>query len=263
MKQIITNLFIILIVGIIAVGCGKKQQPMDLYDNIQQRGKIVVGIQENLAPFSYKNSDGQYQGFEVDIAKQIAKALLRDENAVEFIPVETANRISILNSGRADMIIATMTITKNRQNILDFTEPYYFAGQTVMVHRNTSIKSFSDLNGKRVGVAFGSTALDGIKTVAPGAIINGFRNEKGALLALKANEIDAYADDDTVLLGYTMNDVSVKMLQQRYTQEPYGIAFRKGEESKRVLETANNVITIMKNNGTLNQLKAKWIKNSN
>lgn len=263
MKQIITNLFIILIVGIIAVGCGKKQQPMDLYDNIQQRGKIVVGIQENLVPFSYKNSDGQYQGFEVDIAKQIAKALLRDENAVEFIPVETANRISILNSGRADMIIATMTITKNRQNILDFTEPYYFAGQTVMVHRNTSIKSFSDLNGKRVGVAFGSTALDGIKTVAPGAIISGFRNEKGAILALKANEIDAYADDDTVLLGYTMNDVSVKMLQQRYTQEPYGIAFRKGEESKRVLETANNVITIMKNNGTLNQLKAKWIKNSN
>ncbi len=260
MKKIITNLLIILAIGIIAVGCGKKQQPMDLYDSIQQRGKIVVGIQENVIPFSYKNSDGQYQGFEVDIAKQIAKALLRNENAVEFIPVETSNRISILNSGRADMIIATMTITNGRKNILDFTDPYYFAGQTVMVHRNTSIKSISDLNGKRVGVSFGSTALDGIKSVAPGAIINGYKNEKAAIAALKANEIDAYADDDTVLLGYTMNDVSVKMLQQRYTQEPYGIAFRKGAESKRVLETANNVINIMKNNGTMNQLKAKWIK---
>lgn len=259
MKRILTTILLIFM-GLIVTGCGKKQPPMDLYDNIQQRGKIVVGIQENVIPFSYKNSDGQYQGFEVDIAKHIAKALLRDENAVEFIPVDTSNRISILNSGRADMIIATMTITSSRKNILDFTDPYYFAGQTVMVHRNSSIKSLSDLNGKRVGVAFGTTSFDGIKTIAPGAIISGYKNDKIAIAALKNNEIDAYANDDTVLLGYTLNDVSVKMLQQRYTQEPYGIAFRKGNESKRVLETANNVINLMKTNGTLNQLKAKWIK---
>lgn len=259
MKRILTTILLIFM-GLIVTGCGKKQPPMDLYDNIQQRGKIVVGIQENVIPFSYKNSDGQYQGFEVDIAKHIAKALLRDENAVEFIPVDTSNRISILNSGRADMIIATMTITNSRKNILDFTDPYYFAGQTVMVHRNSSIKSLSDLNGKRVGVAFGTTSFDGIKTIAPGAIISGYKNDKIAITALKNNEIDAYANDDTVLLGYTLNDVSVKMLQQRYTQEPYGIAFRKGNESKRVLETANNVINLMKTNGTLNQLKAKWIK---
>lgn len=259
MKRILTTILLIFM-GLIVTGCGKKQPPMDLYDNIQQRGKIVVGIQENVIPFSYKNSDGQYQGFEVDIAKHIAKALLRDENAVEFIPVDTSNRISILNSGRADMIIATMTITSSRKNILDFTDPYYFAGQTVMVPRNSSIKSLSDLNGKRVGVAFGTTSFDGIKTIAPGAIISGYKNDKIAIAALKNNEIDAYANDDTVLLGYTLNDVSVKMLQQRYTQEPYGIAFRKGNESKRVMETANNVINLMKTNGTLNQLKAKWIK---
>lgn len=259
MKRILTTILLIFM-GLIVTGCGKKQPPMDLYDNIQQRGKIVVGIQENVIPFSYKNSDGQYQGFEVDIAKHIAKALLRDENAVEFIPVDTSNRISILNSGRADMIIATMTITSSRKNILDFTDPYYFAGQTVMVHRNSSIKSLSDLNGKRVGVAFGTTSFDGIKAIAPGAIISGYKNDKIAITALKNDEIDAYANDDTVLLGYTLNDVSVKMLQQRYTQEPYGIAFRKGNESKRVLETANNVINLMKTNGTLNQLKAKWIK---
>ena len=261
MKKFLTNLFLILIISAIAVGCGKKQQPMDLYDSIQQRGKLVVGIQENISPFSFKDSEGQYQGFETDIARHIAKAILRDEKAIEFVPVETSNRISVLNSGNADMIIATMTITNNRKNIVDFTEPYYFAGQTVMVHRNTSIKSFSDLNGKRVGVAFGTTAFDGIKTIAPGAQISGYKSAKQAVAALKANEIDAYADDDTVLLGYTINDVSVKMLQQRFTQEPYGIAFRKGTESTRVLEIANNVINLMKNNGTMNQLKAKWIKN--
>lgn len=260
MKRIFINFFIIAVIAFLCVGCGKKQQPMDLYDNIQKRGKIVVGIQENIPPFSFKDSEGKMQGFEVDIAKHIANALLKDENAVEFVPVEISNRISMLNSGKADMIIATMTITSNRKNILDFSEPYYFAGQTVMVPRNTSIKSLSDLNGKKVGVTFGTTSFEGIKTVAPGAIVSGYRNEKLALNALKTGEIEAYANDDTVLLGYTMNDVSVKMLQQRYTQEPYGIAFRKGNESARVLEITNNVINLMKNNGTLNQLKAKWIK---
>lgn len=261
MKKFITSIFLIIIIGAISVGCGKKQQPMDLYDSIQQRGKIVVGVQENIPPFSYKNADGQYQGFEVDIAKRIAKALLGNENAIEFIPVETSNRISILNSGRADIIVATMTITNNRRNIVDFTDPYYIAGQTVMVSRNSGIKSFSDLNGKRIGVAFGSTSFDGIKTIAPRAIISGYKNDKAAFAALRAKEIDAYADDDTILLSYTMNDATLKILQQRYTQEPYGIAFRKGSESTRVLETANNVINLMKNNGTLNQLKTKWIKN--
>ena len=61
MKRILVNLLLITFIGIIAVGCGKKQQPMDLYDSIKQRGKIVVGVQENIPPFSYKNADGKYQ----------------------------------------------------------------------------------------------------------------------------------------------------------------------------------------------------------
>lgn len=258
MKRILTNLFAILIITVIAVGCGKKQQPMDLLDSIQQRGKLVVGVRSDIEPFGFKDSEGNYQGFEIDLARQMAKVILKDENAIEFIDVEPSNRISTVNSGQADMIIATMSVSPKRMTVLDFSEPYYFAGQKVLVHSNSSIKSLTDLNGKRVGVGFGTTAIEGIKAVAPGAIISGYKSYKDAISALKANEIDAFADDDTLLLSYILKDNSLKLLPQKYTQEAYAIAFRKGTESTRTIGIVNNVLTVMKKNGTLNRMKAQW-----
>lgn len=244
----------------IAVGCGKKQQPMDLYDSIKQRGSLVVGVEKNIKPFSFQNEDGKQEGFEIDIAKQMARIILGDEEAIEFVIVEPSNRISYLNSGQADMLIATLTITNSRQNIVDFSEPYYIAGQTVLVNKTGGIKSFADLSKKKIGVTFGTTALEGIKTAIPDSVIQGYKTYDEAYNALKANEIDAFASDDTVLMGYELNDNSVKMLSQKYTQEPYGIAFRKGTESKRTIEMANNMIELMKSNGKMNQLKNKWFK---
>jgi len=260
MKRFLVNVLLILIISFVMVGCAKKEPPMDLYDSIQQRGKLVVGIEKNIQPFSFKGPDGKPQGFEIDIAKEIAKAILTDENAIEFVVVEPSNRISMLNSGKADMLIATMTITTNRANIVDFSEPYYFAGQTILIKRNSSIKSLTDLNSKKVGVAFGTTALEGIKTVAPGAQIRGYKTYQEAYNALKADEIDAFASDDTILLGYAINDINVKLLSQKYTQEPYGVAFRKGAESSRAIDIVNNTIDIMKSNGTMAKLKSVWFK---
>jgi len=116
------------------------------------------------------------------------------------------------------------------------------------------------LNKKRIGVTFGTTALEGIKTAIPDAVVQGYKTYEETYNALKANEIDAFASDDTILMGYELNDDSVKMLSQKYTQEPYGIAFRKGTESTRTIEVANNVLKLMKNNGRMNQLRNKWFK---
>lgn len=260
MKRIFINIILIATVAFISAGCGEKQQPMDLYDSIQQRGKVVIGVEKDIKPFSFPDSEGKQQGFEIDIAKQIAKAIIRDENAIEFVIVEPSNRITMLNSGQADMLIATMTITNARKNIVDFSEPYYFAGQTVLVRKNSKIKSFTDLQDKKIGVTFGTTATEGIKSVAPASLIQGYKTYKEGYEALKAGDIDAFASDDAILLGYTIIDKSVKIIPQKYTQEPYGIAFRKGTESTRAISITNNVINILNSNGTMNQLKSKWFK---
>ena len=260
MKRFLINILLVVIITAVAVGCGKKQQPMDLYDSIKQRGSVVVGVEKDIKPFSYLNENGQYEGFEVDIAKHIANAILGDPNAIEFVAVDPSNRISYLNSGQADMLIATLTITNTRKNIVDFSEPYYVAGQTVLVNKADGIKSFADISEKRIGVTFGTTALEGIKTSFPDAMLQGYRTYDDGYNALKNKEIDAFASDDTILMGYELSDNTVQMLSQKYTQEPYGIAFRKGTESTRTIEIANNVLNLMKSNGTMNKLKNKWFK---
>lgn len=260
MKKILANLLIIILISIFAVACGKKQQPMDLYDVIQERGKIVVGVKENVPPFSFKDKDGNYSGFEIDLAKKIASKLLGDENAVEFVSVTPANRISMLNSGQADMIIATMTINSSRLSLVEFTEPYYVAGQTVMIKKSSKIKSLYDFKAKKIGVVFGTTANEGVRTVAPSALISGFKTYDEAVNALNQGLVDGVAMDDTVLMGYKLKDFSLTSISQKYSQEPYGIALRKGAETTRLLDVLNGLISNSKANGEMNQLKAKWIK---
>ena len=261
MKNILNFTFILLCICLLTVGCGKKnEQPMDLLDSIQQRGKVVVGVSSDIVPFGYKNDKGEYEGFEIDLAKQIAKLLLYDESKIEFVSVEPSNRIMMLNSGQADMIIATMTITSKRMNVVDFSNPYYFAGQTALVNSKSKIKTLSDLSNKKIGVAFGTTAYDGIKEIVPTASLVGFKNYNLAIDALKAGEIDAFALDDTILIGYALKDKSLRLLTQKYTQEPYGIAFRKGIESARTIEMVNNFLKVLNSTGSLNAMKHKWIK---
>ena len=144
MKKYISISFIIITICLILSGCGKKQNPMDLYDMVMDRGKIVVGVKEDAKPFGFVNSEEQYEGFDIDLAKQFAKEIFGDEEAVEFVPVNASNRIMILNSGQADMIIATMTITSQRAAIVDFSLPYYYTGQTLLLNKQSKIKTLSD-----------------------------------------------------------------------------------------------------------------------
>lgn len=260
MKRYLLLTFILISVCFLFSACGTKQKPMDLYDAIKERGKVVVGLESDIKPFSYIEEDGQPAGFEVDIAKCIAETLLGDKDAIEFIQVEPSNRISFLNSGRADMVIATITINPKRMAMVDFSEPYYIAGQTVMVKKSSDIKSLSDLKNKKIGTIFGTTAINGIRAVAPTSLISGYKTYDDALKAIKNNQIDAIALDDTILLSFILQDNSFRMLNQKYTQEPYGIAFRKGTESTRVLNAVNVMLNNMANDGDLNSLRQKWIK---
>lgn len=242
-------------------GCTKTQQPMDLYDAIKQRGKIVVGVKASAKPFSFTNSDGAYQGYDIDIAKRIARDIFGKEDAIEFKPVAEKDRIMVLNSGEADLIIATMTITPQREAVVDFSDPYYYASQTLMTRRDSKFTSPSDKNLKRIGVLFGTTAEKSIRIVAPQALVSGFRTYPEAVQALRDKRIDAVATDDTIVRGIIADDKSLKMMQNvKLSKEPYGVALRKGEETKRLKATVNNVISSMGSDGSFTQLNRKWIK---
>lgn len=251
---------LVLCFALFTAGCTKQTDNTDALDKILQRGKIIVGVKYDTNPFGYITEKGQLEGFDIDLAKQIAKCLLGDSSKVEFKQVTSSNRILSLNSGEVDMIIATMTENKQRRMVVDFSNPYYIAGQVILVPKNSTIQTMSDLNGKRVIIIFGSTSEKNLRQVAPDAIIMGFKTYTSGYSALKEGRADAMTSDDTILREFALQDPSLKLLPKKYSKEPYAIAFKKGDSTKRLRNKVNDIIEDMSQSGELRQLKAKWIK---
>lgn len=248
-------------VAIFTVGCEKKEDlSQNSLEKILKNNKIVFGVKFDTKPFGFMNEKQKLEGYDIDLARYITKSILGDENKAEFKQVTPSSRILALNSGQVDMVIATMSVTPQRSEIVDFSVPYYIAGQAIMTLKESNINSSSDLNGKRVIIIFGSTAEKNLRIMAPDANIIGFKTYTSGYSALKQDRADAMASDDTILMGFVENDKSLKLLPKRYTKEPYAIAFKKGIETQSLQERVNFVLKEMKSSGELAKLKHKWIK---
>jgi len=252
------SVFLLLAFCISLCGCGKKNQMTDL-ERVIKRGKLVVGVRTDARPFGFIGEDDYNYGFDVDLASHLSKAILNKyENAVEYVPVTLRNRISYLNSGKVDCLIATMSITEKRSKLMDFSQPYHIAGQAILVNSWSKITTLKELDNKYVIIVYGSTTENNIRNLLPRCKIVGYKNYDDAVKALKAGKADALIADDTILLSYTYNDKSIKILPGRYSVEPYAVAFRKGAQSEKLREYTNIFLDQYARTGKLTKLQQKW-----
>lgn len=134
----------------IGVGIGMDAHA-DQLDRVKQRGKLIVGIKNDYLPFGYLDAKGELKGFEIDLAKFVAKELLGSEAAIEMVPVVASNRIELLNAGRIDVIFATLGKSAERGKVIDFTEEYYMmAGIVLLAPKDTAIKSWDEVRGRKL-----------------------------------------------------------------------------------------------------------------
>ena len=251
--------FVLLFLTIVCCGCTQKEDTKtDALSQIKNRGQLIVGVKTDTPPFGYINKEKQNIGFDIDLAKYLTKKLLGDESKLILVPVDTSNRIKKLSSNEVDMVIATMSVTPQRQILLDFSVPYHTAGQAMMVRANSKITSLMELSGKKAIIVFGSTVERSIHQTIPNVTVIGYKNYPDAVAALKAGVGDAMIADDTILLGFAMNDNSLKMIPKKYTKEPYAVAFRKGEESERLIDFVDMELKELINRGKIKKMKAKW-----
>ena len=264
MKKLLKSLQVMLAISLFAfillnlTSCSNKPR-QDLLQVIKKREKIVAGVKFDSKPFGFIDQDQQLKGFDVDLIKEITKRILGNEDAVEFKQVTSSNRIFNITSGVVDLVAATMTINPKRSQIIDFSSPYYIAGQAIMLPKNSNIKSVKELNNHRVIVVLGSTSERNIRELAPKAVIQGFRTYTDAFSALRAGRADALTTDDTIIAGFLYEDPDFKMLKERYTEEPYGIGFRKGEDTQSFQRAVNIVLDEIKADGTLEKIRKKWM----
>lgn len=255
MKRII---LVLLFMCLIFSACGKKKTVSDDLSLIEQKGKIVIGVRDDASPFGFRDKNGVLVGYDIDLARILAQNILGNSSAVEFVPVTASNRIMKLNSGEVDCLIATMSITNQRQQILDFSVPYYMAGQAILVRSTSKATSLRDFEGNKLIIVYGSTSERNLRSNVPEVTVLGYKTYNDAYKALKSGKAEGIVADDTILLNFALNDKSVKLLPKRYSKEPYAIAFRKGQQSARLISKTNYVIENLQSTGKLNRLQEKW-----
>lgn len=229
----------------------------DLYNEIIQRGYIKVGVNVNSKPFGFYDKNGNVAGYDADLATYIAQYLVKNRAGVKFIPVTPSNRLIKASTGEVDIVISTVTITPQREEIISFSIPYDSAGQAFLVKSDSVIKGIQDLSDLTIGVVYGTTAEKNIQRLLPTANIRGFRSYPDAYEALKSDQINAMTSDDTILNHFAINDKSVKLLPRRYSNEPYGIAFKKSN-SVRLKEELDYIIKDLQRKNIINRLRKKW-----
>ena len=256
----IRNLLVILsLFMLLLTGCGKKEEPLpDDLQVIKERDKLVVGVRDDTKPFGYLDKDGNLTGFDIELAKMMAEHILGDSSKIEFVVVSADDRILLLNTQKIDMLVATMTITQQRLRVVDFSETYYVAGQAVMVKAKSPYTTFNELADKRLVVVYGTTGEKSLRHIYPTAKIIGFKTYSEAFEALKNDDADAIVADDTVLLGYALDDKSVRLLSKRYSREPYAIAFRQGAQSQSLQMVVNEYLNFLLSTGKLKKLAQKY-----
>jgi ABC-type amino acid transport substrate-binding protein len=228
--------------------------------DVKARGKLIVGVKTDFPPLGFLDKRGVHKGFEIDIAKGVSKELFGNEDAVHFVSVTTENRIPFLTSGKIDLITATMTITDERKREVDFSLPYFVAGETIIVRADSKITRYQDLAGKKVATIRGSTGDIDMGELVPDAKRIQFESNFEALQALKEGRVEAFVQDYVLLFNLLQKNRGLKMASfQPFRPGRYGLAVRKGD--KEWLEFINASLTKMKETGEFDRLLGRWFGN--
>lgn len=224
--------------------------------------KIVVGTNAEFEPFEYINDEGEIDGFDPAVIKEIAKNMGYD---VEFRNMEFKSLTAALKNGSLDVVIAGMTITEERKESVNFSDSYYTATQCIIIPKGSSISSLEDLNGKRVAVQEGTTgdilvtpAEDNERITDSNTTVKRFKKGSDAVLELKNGGVDAVVIDESPAEKYvSLNSNILELFKDDKSTESYGIAVAKGNDE--LLADINEGLKKFKDSGEFEKLVDEYI----
>jgi polar amino acid transport system substrate-binding protein len=207
--------------------------------DVRERRRWKIGVKCDFPPFGYINRQNRIAGYDVDVARRFAELAFGRRNRVSLTCVTTPSRIPVLQRGDVDIIISTLTWTSAREEVIDYSYPYYNATGRLLVPNNSSIRRLTDLRGRRVATTRGSIYDRYIGNCFSNATKVLSDSPVVALENLRSGRADTFMFDDTFLLGVAANDRNLRMTTHKFLNVPYGIGIRKGERAmKRWVDAA-------------------------
>jgi len=267
----------ILLITLVFISCGqqKEQQSqqklndrMELVkqsalEGILKKGELRVGFEAGYMPFEMTDKKGGYVGFDIDMAKEMAKAM-----GVKFVPVNTAwdGIIPSLITDKFDIIMSGMTVTQERNLKINFANPYIIVGQTILINKKdkSKIKSYKDLNNPKYIVTskLGTTGEQAVQRLIPKCTYKSFETEPEAALEVVNGKADAFVYDLPYCVVFMAQQGAGKLvfLDKPFTYEPLAWAIRKGDPD--FINWLNNFLNQIKNDGRYDRIYNKWIKST-
>jgi glutamate transport system substrate-binding protein len=204
-----------------------------IVDKATNEKALNIGVKPDQPGLGLQSASGQYSGFDVDVAKYVAKKL--GATKINFVPTLSANREAFLQQGKVDLVVATYSVTPERQKVVAFAGPYYVAHQDILVRANDGkIKQPNDLVGKKVCSGQGSASGDRIEEQY-GSKVNLIRlpGYGDCVNQLLGGQVEAVTTDNTILAGFAaqpQNKGKLKVVGTFFSNEIYGIGLKKGDD---------------------------------
>jgi ABC-type amino acid transport substrate-binding protein len=254
-RSIALSTLLAMLVILLAAAAGIAEAQSTL-ETVRKRGKLIAGVKTDFPPFGSVDASGKNLGFDVDVAHLFAKALFNDEHQVELVAVTSGNRIPFLQSGKIDIIIATVTITDERRQVVEFSDPYFLSGSLLLVPKASTVKGLDDLAGKTIAVVQGAIQDKDVEQLQPKANRIKFGKVSEAMLAVKGGRAEAYAHDDVLVLTLVRENPDLKAVGSPFMPRPYGIAVRKGDVE--FIKWVNGELAKLKRDGTYDRMWKKY-----
>ncbi|AFS39661.1 MULTISPECIES: transporter substrate-binding domain-containing protein [Leuconostoc] len=262
----------IVLVAVIVLGlmwatatANRNAEHQDTLARVEKLGRIVWGVKADTRLFGLMDTKtGISQGFDIDIARALTVQISKQTGvpmSAEFVPVSTASKMQLLKNTNIDGSVSTMTITPEREKIIDFTNQYFDAGQSILVKKDSGINSIKDMNSSKytIIVVVGTTAATETAKFAPKAKLLAVQDYATGMQALKSGQGQAMSTDNAILYGFATENPDYHIAGGTFTHGPYGIAFDNNQ--KPMIKETNAALATIKQNGIYNQLIKKWFSN--
>ena len=243
--------------------CGKKEEapapaPVASAPAPAPAKVYVVGTDAAYAPFESQNEKGEIVGFDIEVVQAIAA---KAGFEVKFVNTPWEGIFNTLQQGDRDMVVSAVTITDERKQTMDFSDPYFDAAQLIAVKETSKVAKFADLKKLKVGVQTGTTGDEAVTKLLgkTSTNIKRFESTPLALKELEAGGVDAVVADNGVVAHYVANNPGGKfktVSDPEFKPEQYGIAIKKGNSE--LLAKVNQGLAAIKADGTYAQIYAKY-----
>lgn len=260
LKKILSLVTSLSLVFILSACTSASVANQDIAEKISESDTPVItwGVKAdtNLLGF-YDISEREIAGFDIDIAKAITAEITDGKGRAELVEVTSKTRIPLLKNGNIDAIIATMTITPARAEQVHFSDVYFNAGQSLLVHKDSDINGLEDLNDEHtvIGVK-GSTSVQNFREQSPGVQVIELENYSEGFVALQSGQGDALTTDSSILLGMIDQNPNYRLAGEHFTEEPYGIAVNLNQDN--FLALVDAALDTIQENGVYDEIYDKW-----